>query len=479
MRLQHVSPLVLALAASFAVAQPNTAFTYQGELKDGGLLANGSYDITFNILDAATGGNLVRTECFNDIPVTNGRFALDLNSGTLPQGRAYYIELATRRHTAGITCRDDTGFTTLVPRQRLNAAPIANQALYATALTAPDGNPGTALSVLNDGNMQSSFNLGVAGRLGAGTTAPETPFDLRTGSSYFKIDAFGDARFNGGFDSDFGFFNEGSSLGGTYFFNNGHRPLSLLNNGRVGIGTPTPAKTLTVAGDMEIGTSHGDYRHLRIGGGNSSGFLYGSFPVLADGIHMGYNYYADSTGGRVIARDGATSRITVGYGYVGLATGAVNAPPVDRLTIRESGNVGIGTEFPGAKLHVAGNIICSNLTQTSSAAFKDEITPLSQGLNDLMKLEPVSYVWNDKAPEQARGKHDLGFIAEEVAKILPDAVALDAEGKVTGIDYSRITVLAVKAIKEQQTRHDADRQEIQTLRERLEQLEALLRKGAN
>ncbi|MBE0540227.1 MAG: tail fiber domain-containing protein [Verrucomicrobia bacterium] len=88
-------------------------------------------------------------------------------------------------------------------------------------------------------------------------------------------------------------------------------------------------------GDVQIGTGSGDYQHLRIGGGNSDGFLYGSFLRFADGVHLGYNYYADAGGAhRVNNPGGATSRISVGYGYIGLGTGGVNtAPTTDRLVV--------------------------------------------------------------------------------------------------------------------------------------------------
>ena len=133
--------------------------------------------------------------------------------------------------------------------------------------------------------------------------------------------------------------------------------LFVNSSGNVGIGTSTPAKKLTIAGDVEIGTHTADYRHLRIGGGNCSGFLYGSYPAWADGIHMGYNYYADAAGvHRFIASDGQTSRISMGYGYVALATGATNQVPVNRLTVTTAGNIGLGTDGPAAKLDVRGNI---------------------------------------------------------------------------------------------------------------------------
>jgi hypothetical protein len=127
------------------------------------------------------------------------------------------------------------------------------------------------------------------------------------------------------------------------------------NAGNVGVGTTSPARKLTVAGDMEMGLNDGWYHHFRIGGGNSSGYIYGSFPAYADGIHMGYNYYADAGGVHRIRRpDGQTSRITTGYGFIALATGGTNMVPANRVFVNTAGNVGIGTDAPAARLDVAG-----------------------------------------------------------------------------------------------------------------------------
>jgi subtilisin-like proprotein convertase family protein len=144
--------------------------------------------------------------------------------------------------------------------------------------------------------------------------------------------------------------------------------------------------------------------------------------------------------------------------------------------VQTTGFMGVGTLLPTFKLDVAGNIRCTTLTQTSSAVLKDDVAPLGAGLHELMALEPVSYVWNDKAPEESRGKHDLGLIAEHVATVLPDAVARNADGKPVGIDYSRITVLAVQAIKQQQETITRQADEVAALRARLERLEATLAK---
>ncbi len=46
----------LNLSTSTTFAQGTTAFTYQGQLRDGGTNANGTYTIIFKLYDAASGG---------------------------------------------------------------------------------------------------------------------------------------------------------------------------------------------------------------------------------------------------------------------------------------------------------------------------------------------------------------------------------------------------------------------------------------
>lgn len=122
--------------------------------------------------------------------------------------------------------------------------------------------------------------------------------------------------------------------------------------GNVGVGTATPLAPLHVvgnarlAGNVQIGTDNGDYRQLRLGGGNSAGFLYGSFPALADGVHLAYNHFYNASGaGQVINTGGATSRLTVGYGFAGIyiSTAANAAPTTQRLLANSTGVTVNGT----------------------------------------------------------------------------------------------------------------------------------------
>ncbi|MCF7731653.1 MAG: collagen-like protein, partial [Akkermansiaceae bacterium] len=106
------------------------AFTYQGRLTDGGLPANGAYDLRFTLFDASAGGTQVGAELVaEDFQVANGLFQveLDFGSGAFP-GEDRWLE-------TGVRPADSVGdYTLLAPRQPIYPVPYA--------LFALDGNPG-------------------------------------------------------------------------------------------------------------------------------------------------------------------------------------------------------------------------------------------------------------------------------------------------------------------------------------------------
>lgn len=135
-----------ALVALLACLQPVqlqaqlSIFLYQGTLTDGGAPANGQYDILITAHDADTGGNQVGVNSneFISLPVVNGKFELMLDFGpNWLDGNNRWLETKVRRNTDPTT----GPYTTLTPRQRLFATPMAN--LAAKALTVPAGAIGT------------------------------------------------------------------------------------------------------------------------------------------------------------------------------------------------------------------------------------------------------------------------------------------------------------------------------------------------
>jgi flagellar motility protein MotE (MotC chaperone) len=88
-----------------------------------------------------------------------------------------------------------------------------------------------------------------------------------------------------------------------------------------------------------------------------------------------------------------------------------------------------------------------------------------------MALRGVTYTW--KADPNQR--LDYGFIAEEVAQVVPELVSLDATGQhAEGLDYARLLPILVESLKAQQRVIEARERELALLTQRLAQLEQLV-----
>ena len=86
-KLSITSCLALAALAIFnlqpatAFAQGTTAFTYQGQLHDGGTNANGNYTMIFNLYDAASSGNQIGSTLATHLTLVNGLYSVNLDFG--------------------------------------------------------------------------------------------------------------------------------------------------------------------------------------------------------------------------------------------------------------------------------------------------------------------------------------------------------------------------------------------------------------
>src|ERR1035437_6537265 len=87
--------VVLALLAGIhqAAAQGTTAFTYQGQLRDGGTNANGAYTMIFKLYDAATSTNQIGSTITTSATLANGLFSVNLDFGAVPfNGSARWLD---------------------------------------------------------------------------------------------------------------------------------------------------------------------------------------------------------------------------------------------------------------------------------------------------------------------------------------------------------------------------------------------------
>lgn len=85
--------------------------------------------------------------------------------------------------------------------------------------------------------------------------------------------------------------------------------------------------------------------------------------------------------------------------------------------------------------------------QTSDARLKSNILDLTYGLNEVLRLHPVTFTWKDSKNSNKK----IGLIAQEVQKIIPELVTEGEEApNWLGMNYGEIVPVLIKAIQEQQ-----------------------------
>jgi hypothetical protein len=151
---------------------------------------------------------------------------------------------------------------------------------------------------------------------------------------------------------------------------------------------------------------------------------------------------------------------------------------VDAVSFEYGGNVladavGIGVSNPLNILTVQqGSVtdpIADSWTTYSSRRWKTNIRRIRDPLAIVSRLHGVRFDWKKD------GKHDVGLIAEEVGKVLPEIVTWEPNGRdARGLDYARLVPVLIEGTKEQQHEIRALRQRQASLETRLSRLERLL-----
>ncbi len=205
-------------------------------------------------------------------------------------------------------------------------------------------------------------------------------------------------------------------------------------------------------------------------GGASGGNLIGG-EVNIKGGPGGSN--GSTAGGNVVIRGGVPGGVGITYG--------------DIILSDTGGNVGIGTTTPKARLDVvdtstttsavivprAGNFTGTtvngmvryntastlfefrqngawvNYTTVSDGRLKTNVVPVEKGLDIINQLNPVFYDWDSKNPKSAgfEQKHQVGFIAQEVEKVLPEVVN-KGEDSYRSLEYGKMVSVVIAAVKE-------------------------------
>jgi hypothetical protein len=105
------------------------------------------------------------------------------------------------------------------------------------------------------------------------------------------------------------------------------------------------------------------------------------------------------------------------------------------------------------------DVECRTLYQYSDTRAKENIVPLTDSKSStpgsniakIGQLKGVNYTWRDDNDK----KLQVGFLAQEVESVIPEAVVTNDSTKIKSMAYSAIIPYLVEAIKEQQVQIDA------------------------
>lgn len=135
--------------------------------------------------------------------------------------------------------------------------------------------------------------------------------------------------------------------------------------------------------------------------------------------------------------------------------------------------VGIGVSSPAHTLHVNGSVAgVGAYNNISDSRLKTNISPITNVIAGILQLQPVSYDWKKTEYPQFQfdDKRQIGFLAQDLEKIFPEAVTLGSDGFYT-ISYSTLIPVVVQAIKEQQQQADDLKKENRQLKTNMEMLQ--------
>ena len=336
----------------------------------------------------------------------------------------------------------------------------------------------------------NTFTVGTAayfvanGNVGIGTSSPGTRFDVngnirgqgdisvenntaeggrlrvintsKTGNTTFDWSIWNMTGVYGNGLSFWRYYGNGTNAGSAMF---------LADSGNVGIGTSSPNATLAVSGTANVSgnvTVGGSINAANVTATVFTGNLTGTASSVTNGVYTS----GDQTVGGIKTFNGSLRNITSDWssfylgggqgGYLwmhvgGDASNELRFGRVNRSTFAWEANPFVMNMVSGA-FTATGNI-----TAFSDVRLKANIHPLQDSLYKVQQIQGVSY------ERKSDGEKKIGFIAQDLQKILPEVVIENHSGMLS-VDYGNIVALLVEAIKEQQTQIESLRNEIETLK---------------
>ena len=219
----------------------------------------------------------------------------------------------------------------------------------------------------------------------------------------------------------------------------------------------------TACGDGALGFNTIGYSNTASGYGALNNNTTGKYNT-ASGVEA---LYSNTTGDGNTASDyqallnNAMGNSNIGLGYgagYNIVAGSNNIDIGSGGIVDESNTIRIGLQGTQSATYIAGisdmtvsvadAVVSSNGqlgVATSSARYKRDIHDMGGASACLMKLRPVSFRYKSDPSETLQ----YGLVAEEVARVYPELVTRDTDGKLQSVRYLEFTALLLNELKKQ------------------------------
>lgn len=208
----------------------------------------------------------------------------------------------------------------------------------------------------------------------------------------------------------------------------------MQSDGGGGLAFATPSITLT--NDVSTTNNNQYIAFTDVTSGSINGIKISNNKLMyqpnTGALFAGILYGGEATSNNLILR--TTTSGTKGQVYIDENTASSSTTTG---ALRVAGGAGIA----GA-CYIGGSLTAASITETSSIAYKENVSPITNALDAILQLIGVTYDRKDGST-----KNEAGLIAEDTAKVLPNLVTYK-DGKPEGINYTKLSAYLIEAVKE-------------------------------
>jgi len=327
--------------------------------------------------------------------------------------------------------------------------PTSSGLAYIDAVTSASGNTSLGFRTYNNGTYNDAVRIDSSGNVGIGTSSPTQKLQvsgaIATGSirQSTLTNAFNNFWCDGGSTTNSGFTgvynSSGTRIAYLGFWDSNNIVNMVEGNFGLTFGTNnTERARIDTSGSLNVGGT---------GANNGGAILHAERSTSA----VVGRYFATQSSGytsdvlQAITTQGSSTSCTIFGAYY-------------------SGGAAFAFRVRGD-----GTIYAQNTTvqSASDARFKENIVDATDGLNVVSALRPVRFDLKEGHGVSAK-QNQLGFIAQEVQKVFPDAVDVwkesdDPENPYLSLGTSALIPVLVKAIQELKAQNDELKARVEAL----------------